>query len=142
MVYGRSTQALSETTQVFTSEVIDMSKEQIIQKLTSRKLWVAVCNFISNIMIAYGMSENQIAQVVAIIMAGAGVVAYIIGEGLVDSNRESNSSTDTSEEVLDAPVEDTEEAESTLGVDAEGGAVEEVIEEATEDENVVEGANG
>ena len=57
------------------------------QKLTSRKLWGAVVNFVTNILIAMNMPNNEIAQITAIIMAGAGVIAYIIGEGLVDANR-------------------------------------------------------
>ena len=60
------------------------------QKLTSRKFWAAVISFITSILAAIGMPENQVAQVVAIIMAGASLIAYIIGEGLVDAAREGN----------------------------------------------------
>ena len=35
--------------------------------------------------VATGGSENQAAQVAALIMAGATVLGYIIGEGLVDA---------------------------------------------------------
>jgi hypothetical protein len=38
-------------------------------------------------LLAFGVAESDVAQVVAIIMAGADVVAYIIAEGLVDANR-------------------------------------------------------
>ena len=55
------------------------------QKLTSRKFWVAVTGFISMILVAFGMAESEAAQITAIIMAGADVVAYIIAEGLVDA---------------------------------------------------------
>lgn len=54
-------------------------------KLTSRKLWVAVSEFVGMLLVAFGMAENQVTQVVALIMAGAGAVAYIIAEGLVDA---------------------------------------------------------
>ena len=50
------------------------------RKLTSRKLWTAVASFVST-----GGAENTATQVTALIMAGASVVAYIIGEGLTDS---------------------------------------------------------
>ena len=60
------------------------------QKLTSRKFWAAVISFITSILAAIGMPENQVAQVVAIIMAGSSFIAYIIGEGLVDAAREGN----------------------------------------------------
>ena len=63
-----------------------MNKEIIIRKLTSRKLWFAVSEFVSMLIIALGVDENTAIQVVALIMAGAGAIAYIVGEGLVDSN--------------------------------------------------------
>lgn len=55
------------------------------KKLTSRKFWVAVTEFVTLLMVAFGSSENEASQVAAIIMAGAGAVAYIIAEGLVDA---------------------------------------------------------
>lgn len=55
------------------------------QKLTSRKLWAAIVSFVALLVVALGGSEAQAAQVTAIIMAGATVMAYIIGEGLVDA---------------------------------------------------------
>jgi uncharacterized membrane protein len=57
------------------------------KKLTSRKFWMAVVAFITPLMLAFGVSENEAAQIVAIIMAGADVVAYIIAEGMVDANQ-------------------------------------------------------
>lgn len=57
------------------------------QKLTSRKFWAALVGFVTPTMIALGASDNAVAQVAGIIMAGATLIAYIIGEGLVDANR-------------------------------------------------------
>jgi hypothetical protein len=56
------------------------------RKLTSRKLWLAVAGFVSGIMLFCGASESEAAQVAALIMSGASVVGYMIGEGLADSN--------------------------------------------------------
>lgn len=56
-------------------------------KLTSRKFWVAVIGFITPLLVAFGLTDNQAAEVTSIIMAGANMIAYIIGEGLVDSSR-------------------------------------------------------
>jgi phosphate/sulfate permease len=56
------------------------------KKLTSRKFWMALVAFITPLLLAFGVAENDVTQVVAIIMAGADVVAYIIAEGLVDAN--------------------------------------------------------
>ena len=55
------------------------------RKLTSRKLWAAVAEFVSMLIIAFGFAQETATQVAAIIMAGASVIAYIIGEGLVDA---------------------------------------------------------
>lgn len=57
------------------------------KKLTSRKFWMALVAFITPLMLTFGVSENEVAQVAAIIMAGADVVAYIIAEGMVDANQ-------------------------------------------------------
>ena len=56
------------------------------RKLTSRKLWAAVVSFVTLLMIGLGYTENETAQAAAIIMAGASVIAYIVGEGLVDAS--------------------------------------------------------
>ena len=55
------------------------------RKLTSRKFWMAVVAFAAPLMLAFGMAENTVTQVTAIIMAGADVVAYILAEGMVDA---------------------------------------------------------
>ena len=62
-----------------------MEKIDWKRKLTSRKLWVAVCDFVVMLIIALHGDENTAQQISALIMAGAGMVAYIIGEGLVDA---------------------------------------------------------
>lgn len=56
-----------------------------VRKLTSRKFWTAVASFVSMMIVACGGTDNQATQITALIMAGASVVAYIIGEGLTDS---------------------------------------------------------
>ena len=67
-----------------------MSKDVIIRKLTSRRLWISVASFVSMIVIALGHSENTATQVTSLIIAGATVLGYVLGEGLVDSAREGN----------------------------------------------------
>ena len=62
-----------------------MTREDIIRKLSSRKFWVAVCALVTQLILAFGGTEQQAAQVAAIIMAGATVIAYIIAEGLADA---------------------------------------------------------
>ena len=55
------------------------------KKLTSRKFWATVCNFVGMLILALGGKQETAVQITEIIMAGAGVVAYIIAEGLVDA---------------------------------------------------------
>lgn len=54
-------------------------------KLTSRKFWAAIAQFVTMLIIAFKGSEETATQVTALIMAGASVIAYIIGEGLIDA---------------------------------------------------------
>lgn len=66
-----------------------MQKIDWVRKLTSRKFWTAVASFVSMMIVALGGTDNQATQITALIIAGATVLAYIIGEGLVDaSNKE------------------------------------------------------
>lgn len=62
-----------------------MNRIDWARKLTSRKFWVAVASFISMMIVAFGGAEATATQITAIIMAGASVVGYIIGEGLSDA---------------------------------------------------------
>ncbi len=62
-----------------------MKKEELVRKLTSRKFWAAIAEFVTMLVVAFGAAEGTAAQVSAIIMAGAAVVAYIVGEGLADA---------------------------------------------------------
>lgn len=63
-----------------------MDWTNIKRKLTSRKFWAAVVSFVTMLIVAMGVAEETAAQVASIIMAGATVVAYIIGEGMVDAS--------------------------------------------------------
>jgi uncharacterized membrane protein len=62
------------------------------QKLTSRKFWAAVIGFVTAIMVAFGVNDLTIEQVVGLITAASTLIAYIIGEGMVDVAREKNKS--------------------------------------------------
>lgn len=64
-----------------------MDKINWKQKLTSRKFWAAVVTFVSTVLVAFGVPDMTVEQVTAIITAGSAMIAYIIGEGLVDAAR-------------------------------------------------------
>lgn len=57
------------------------------QKLTSRKFWAAVVGFITAIMVSFNVDNMTIEQVTGLVSATAVLIAYIIGEGMVDSAR-------------------------------------------------------
>ena len=60
-------------------------KENIIRKLTSRKFWLAVAAFVTELIVAFRGDAGLAETVAAVIMAGATVIAYIVGEGLIDA---------------------------------------------------------
>ena len=57
-----------------------------VRKLTSRKFWLSLATFVSMMIVYCGGSQSKADQTVALIMAGASVIAYIIGEGLADAS--------------------------------------------------------
>lgn len=62
-----------------------MEKIDWRRKLSSRKFWVAVATFVAMILIFFNVDKGTAEQVTALIMAGATVIGYIIGEGLADA---------------------------------------------------------
>ena len=63
------------------------------RKLTSRKLWVSLANFISMLYIYFGHAVSDGEKIAAIILAGGTLIGYVIGEGLADSGDYDNSVT-------------------------------------------------
>ena len=62
-----------------------MNKKDMIRKLTSRKLWLAVALFVSGMLAFFGENAEKVEKISGLIMQGAAVIAYILGEGLVDA---------------------------------------------------------
>lgn len=91
-----------------------------VRKLTSRKFWLAIVGFVTPLCLAFGVSQDMTTQTAGIIMAGATMIAYIIGEGLIDSSTiETSTTTDISTE-NDAVTED-ESLYSTTAIGFGGG---------------------
>lgn len=59
------------------------------RKFTSRKFWAAVTGFVSMLLLAIGKDAGTVQTVTGMIMAGASLIAYIIGEGIADSGDKS-----------------------------------------------------
>lgn len=83
-------------------------KTQIIQKLTSRKFWAAIVGVIIGVAAAFGITENEYAQIAGIVTSAISVFGYMFVEGKVDVARENN--TLTLDEPIDMgkPVDETE----------------------------------
>ena len=64
-----------------------MNKINWKQKLTSRKFWAAIIAVVTTILVAFNVPNLTIEQVVAVITAASVLIAYIVGEGLVDAER-------------------------------------------------------
>ena len=71
-------------------------------KLTSRKFWAAVIGFVTAVMVACNFSEMTIEQVTTMIGAAAVLIAYILGEGMVDKARIENTPVEPEKEKEDA----------------------------------------
>jgi len=96
------------------NEGIDWKK-----KLTSRKFWAAVCSLVAQMVVALGGTEDQSVKITALIMAGATVIAYIIGEGLVDaSNKKAEPVVISLPPYEDKPPEDEEKSDPEEHADA------------------------
>ena len=64
-----------------------MNKNDIIRKLTSRKFWLAIAAFITELIVAFKGDAETAETVSGMIMAGATVIAYVLGEGLIDAEK-------------------------------------------------------
>ena len=54
------------------------------KKLTSRKLWIAIANFVTMLIVLITSGDNSPERIYSLIMAGGTMVAYIVGEGFAD----------------------------------------------------------
>lgn len=58
---------------------------EILRKLTSRKLWMAIAGVATGIAMALGVDGSDITAVAGAITALVSVVTYIVTEGKVDA---------------------------------------------------------
>ena len=77
------------------------------RKLTSRKFWAAVANFIVNVVTFCLSPTGSPERVTSLVLSFGGFVAYIVAEGMVDAAREKETveSIDTAEPEYDTEGE-------------------------------------
>ena len=73
------------------------------QKLTSRKLWVAIIGIVAGLSAVFGVDENEYTAIAGAVIAAANAVAYIMGEAKIDAADRFNPAPE--------PEEDAEAAE-------------------------------
>lgn len=76
--------------------------KKIIQKLTSRKLWMAIAGVATGIAVVLGVDGGDISNIAGAVTAVASVITYIITEGKIDAAAVKNA------------VESTENAVGTI----------------------------
>lgn len=83
-----------------------------VNKLTSRKLWVAVAAFVSGLIIAFKGDAETAETVSGIILQGAAVLGYLLAEGLVDAkSAETVQTVVNAESLVETEPPDEENAE-------------------------------
>ena len=69
-----------------------MDKIDWKRKLTSRKLWLSVAGFVAMLMVFLNYDKGTAESVASLIMAGATIIGYVLGEGLADGMNKGGSS--------------------------------------------------
>lgn len=69
-----------------------------VQKLTSRKLWVAIIGIVAGLAAVFGVDENEYTAIAGAVIAAANAVAYIMGEAKIDAADRFNQSAETGED--------------------------------------------
>lgn len=72
----------------------------MIQKLCSRKLWMAIAGIVTGIAIIFGVDTTEINVISGAVLSVVSVVTYIVTEGKIDAEGVKNAIIDV-EEVFD-----------------------------------------
>lgn len=63
---------------------------EILRKLSSRKLWMALAGIATGVAMALGADASEVSEVAGAVTAIVSVVAYIMVEGKIDAERVKN----------------------------------------------------
>lgn len=59
--------------------------KELKRKLSSRKLWTAICGIVVGVAAAFGLNESEWTQIAGIVTSALSVVSYIFGESVIDA---------------------------------------------------------
>ena len=79
------------------------------QKLTSRKLWVAIIGIVAGLAAVFGVDENEYTAIAGAVIAAANAVAYIMGEAKIDAADRFNPAPEPEEDATAADENKKEE---------------------------------
>ena len=79
------------------------------QKLTSRKLWVAIIGIVAGLAAVFGVDENEYTAIAGAVIAAANAVAYIMGEAKIDAADRFNPTPEPEEDAAAAEERKKEE---------------------------------
>lgn len=65
--------------------------KEIVRKLSSRKLWLALAGVVTGIAMALGVDTSEVSTIAGALTAVISVVTYIVTEGKVDAESVKNS---------------------------------------------------
>lgn len=63
---------------------------EILMKLSSRKLWLAISGVVTGVALALGVETTEIGEIAGAVTALISVVTYIVVEGKVDAEAVKN----------------------------------------------------
>lgn len=62
-----------------------MNKIDWKTKLSSRKFWAAIIAVVTTLLVLFGVQEPTQGQIIALVAQIGALIAYIVGEGIVDA---------------------------------------------------------
>ena len=73
----------------------------MMQKLTSRKLWVAISTILSGVLMLFGFADTSVEMITGAVLILGGAIGYIAGEAKIDAAR-IKEATDAVIDIVDA----------------------------------------
>lgn len=86
--------------------------DKILQKLTSRKLWMAIAGVTTGIAMSLGASGSEVDIIAGAVTAIVSIVTYIITEGRIDAEGVKNAVESTKDAIDVIKGDDINESEN------------------------------
>lgn len=73
--------------------------KEVLRKLSSRKLWMAIAGVVTGIAVVLGVDSSELEVIVGAVVSVISAVAYIVVEGKVDAESVKNAIESTQEAI-------------------------------------------